>query len=98
MLSSMLTPLHKGTDGSFLPVSSCAAHLNSVAKIVWSPNGQRGRSRLRLPFTSTAKTLGPDTIQTLQFTTSAATFSVGQNFMPTAPWPRVTVQALHRVN
>jgi hypothetical protein len=39
-----------------------------------------------------AKTLGADTIQTLQFTGSGATFSVGQNFTPTDPWPRVTVK------
>jgi glyoxylase-like metal-dependent hydrolase (beta-lactamase superfamily II) len=39
-----------------------------------------------------AKTLGADTIQTLQFTGSGATCSVGQNFTPNDPWPRVTVK------
>jgi hypothetical protein len=38
------------------------------------------------------RTLGADAINTLQFTASGATFSVGQNFSPTDPWPRVTVK------
>src|SRR5689334_5229384 len=32
-----------------------------------------------------------DTIKTIEFTGSGATFSVGQNFTPNDPWPRVTL-------
>jgi hypothetical protein len=35
--------------------------------------------------------LSAEQITTLQFTASAATFSVGQSFTPNAPWPRVTL-------
>ena len=31
-------------------------------------------------------------IKTLQFTGSGANFSVGQNYAPSEPWPRVTVK------
>lgn len=41
---------------------------------------------------SAARRLGADSIQTLQFTGSGATYSVGQNFSPTDPWPRVTLE------
>ncbi len=37
-------------------------------------------------------TLGADSIKTLQFTASGATFTVGQNFTPNDPWPRVTLK------
>src|SRR5438094_9944229 len=40
-----------------------------------------------------ADALGADAIHTLQFTASGATFSVGQNFTPTDPWPRVTLKS-----
>jgi glyoxylase-like metal-dependent hydrolase (beta-lactamase superfamily II) len=40
-----------------------------------------------------ANTLGAATIKTLQFTGSGANFSVGQNFTPSEPWPRVTVKS-----
>jgi glyoxylase-like metal-dependent hydrolase (beta-lactamase superfamily II) len=39
-----------------------------------------------------ADTLGAAKINTLQFTGSGANFSVGQNFTPNDPWPRVTVK------
>jgi glyoxylase-like metal-dependent hydrolase (beta-lactamase superfamily II) len=42
---------------------------------------------------SAARLLGADTTKTLQFTASGATFSVGQNFTPSDPWPRVTLEA-----
>jgi len=38
-------------------------------------------------------TLGVATIKTLEFTGSGANFSVGQNFTPTEPWPRVTIKS-----
>jgi hypothetical protein len=38
-----------------------------------------------------ADALGVAKIKTLQFTGSGANFSVGQNFTPSEPWPRVTV-------
>src|SRR5204862_889084 len=38
-------------------------------------------------------TLGVATIKTLEFTGSGANFSVGQNFSPSEPWPRVTVKS-----
>jgi glyoxylase-like metal-dependent hydrolase (beta-lactamase superfamily II) len=37
--------------------------------------------------------LGVARIKTLQFTGSGANFSVGQNFTPNDPWPRVTVKS-----
>lgn len=41
---------------------------------------------------SAADALGVDHIKTLQFTGSGATFSVGQNFAPNNPWPRVSLK------
>jgi glyoxylase-like metal-dependent hydrolase (beta-lactamase superfamily II) len=40
-----------------------------------------------------AATLGADAVDTLQFTASGTTFTVGQNFTPTDPWPRVPVKS-----
>src|SRR5438876_6350310 len=40
-----------------------------------------------------ADALGATKIKTLQFTGSGANFSVGQNFTPNDPWPRVTVKS-----
>jgi hypothetical protein len=39
-----------------------------------------------------ARSLGAAGIRTLQFSGSGATFTVGQNFTPDDPWPRVTVK------
>src|SRR6266571_1852472 len=39
-----------------------------------------------------AGALGAGRIKTLQFTGSGANFSVGQNYTPNEPWPRVTVK------
>ena len=39
-----------------------------------------------------ATALGAANLKTLQFTGSGANFSVGQNFTPNDPWPRVTVK------
>ena len=39
-----------------------------------------------------ADALGADAIHTLQFTAAGATFSVGQNFTPSDPWPRVPLK------
>ena len=40
-----------------------------------------------------ADALGAASIKTLQFTGSGANFSVGQNYTPGEPWPRVTVKS-----
>src|SRR5207249_3891743 len=40
-----------------------------------------------------AASLGADRLKTLQFTASGANFSVGQNFTPAEPWPRVPVKS-----
>jgi glyoxylase-like metal-dependent hydrolase (beta-lactamase superfamily II) len=40
-----------------------------------------------------ADALGTARIKTLQFTGSGANFSVGQNYTPTEPWPRVEVKS-----
>jgi glyoxylase-like metal-dependent hydrolase (beta-lactamase superfamily II) len=40
-----------------------------------------------------AGALGVGSLKTLQFTGSGANFSVGQNFTPAEPWPRVTVKS-----
>src|SRR6266542_4237600 len=36
--------------------------------------------------------LGADQIETLEFKASGANFTVGQNFTPNDPWPRVSVK------
>ena len=41
---------------------------------------------------SAADALGVNQVNTLEFTGSGATFSVGQNFEPNDPWPRVTLK------
>src|SRR3954467_8560742 len=40
-----------------------------------------------------ANTLGATRIKTLQIVGSGANFSVGQNYLPSDPWPRVTVKS-----
>jgi hypothetical protein len=40
-----------------------------------------------------AAALGVDAVETLQFTGSGATFTVGQNYTPADPWPRVSVKS-----
>jgi glyoxylase-like metal-dependent hydrolase (beta-lactamase superfamily II) len=45
------------------------------------------------PLKAAADALGAAKIRTLRFTGSGANFSVGQNFSPTDPWPRVTVKS-----
>jgi glyoxylase-like metal-dependent hydrolase (beta-lactamase superfamily II) len=44
------------------------------------------------PLSRAATTLNVANVHTLQFTGSGANFSVGQNWIPTDPWPRVTVK------
>src|SRR5712691_6616823 len=39
------------------------------------------------------KTLGADSIKTLRFTASGSNFTVGQNFTPDDPWPRVDIKS-----
>src|SRR5256885_810535 len=39
-----------------------------------------------------ADALGAPAIKTLQFTASGANFTVGQNFTPNDPWPRVAIK------
>src|SRR5437870_4296563 len=58
----------------------CAASL-AVASLTRASN----------PVDEAVRALGADSVKTLQFTASGATFTVGQNFSPTDPWPRVTV-------
>ncbi len=49
--------------------------------------------------TAAARSLDASSIRTLQFTGSGATFTVGQNFTPADPWPRVTVKSyIARIN
>ncbi len=45
------------------------------------------------PVKAAAAALGATTIKTMQLTGSGANFSVGQNFTPNDPWPRVTVKS-----
>jgi hypothetical protein len=44
------------------------------------------------PIKLAAEALGADRIRTLQFTASGDSFTVGQNFAPSEPWPRVPVK------
>src|SRR5262245_16610683 len=46
----------------------------------------------RTPLQTAADALGVAKIKTLQFSGSGANFSVGQNYTPSEPWPRVTVK------
>jgi hypothetical protein len=51
-------------------------------------------TRLSLPAQSDAieagiDALGANTVATLRFAASGATFTLGQNFRPNDPWPRV---------
>jgi glyoxylase-like metal-dependent hydrolase (beta-lactamase superfamily II) len=48
-------------------------------------------SAQRTALDTAAEVLGVDSIRTIQFTASGATFTVGQNFTPDDPWPRVTL-------
>src|SRR5258705_4810786 len=52
------------------------------------PSAQQGDA-----LKAAADALGVAKINTLQFTGSGANFSVGQNFTPSEPWPRVTVKS-----
>src|SRR5262245_55334841 len=45
------------------------------------------------PLQKAADAMGVAKIKTLQFTGSGANFSVGQNYTPKDPWPRVTVKS-----
>src|SRR5712691_3244084 len=45
------------------------------------------------PVKAAAGALGAGALKTLQFTGSGANFSVGQNFTPAEPWPRVAVKS-----
>jgi glyoxylase-like metal-dependent hydrolase (beta-lactamase superfamily II) len=44
------------------------------------------------PLEAAADTLGAISTKTLQFTASGAGFTVGQNFTPNDPWPRVAIK------
>src|SRR5947207_10340138 len=46
----------------------------------------------RNPVQTAADALGVAKIKALQFTGSGANFSVGQNYTPNEPWPRVEVK------
>src|SRR5262249_34328337 len=45
------------------------------------------------PLQKAAEALGVAKIKTLQYTGSGANFSVGQNYTPNEPWPRVPVKS-----
>jgi hypothetical protein len=45
------------------------------------------------PLKGAADALGASRIKTLEFVASGANFTVGQNFTPSDPWPRVTVKS-----
>jgi glyoxylase-like metal-dependent hydrolase (beta-lactamase superfamily II) len=67
---------------SIVVVLACALALTSV------PSAQQTE-----PLKAAADALGVAKIKTLRFTGSGANFSVGQNFSPSEPWPRVTVKS-----
>src|SRR5712692_732823 len=66
---------------SIVVALACALALASV------PSAQPGDA-----LKAAADALNAAKIKTLQFTGSGANFSVGQNFTPNDPWPRVTVK------
>src|SRR4051794_37755861 len=45
---------------------------------------------------SSAKSLGASDLKSIEYTGTRATFTVGQNVSPTAPWPEVKFQSLTR--
>src|SRR4051812_44347180 len=47
----------------------------------------------RTALQTAADTLGTAKIKTLQFTGSGTNFSVGQNYLPNEPWPKVDVKS-----
>src|SRR5437773_1058040 len=51
-----------------------------------------GSAQQRDPLKAAADALGATRIRTPQFTASGSNFTVGQNFTPNDPWPRVTVK------
>src|SRR5712692_10031626 len=67
---------------SIVVALACALALASV------PSAQPGDA-----LKAAADALNAAKIKTLQFTGSGANFSVGQNFTPSEPWPRVTVKS-----
>lgn len=58
-----------------------------VLALTSTPSAQQGGA-----LQSAAATLGAANIKTVQFSGSGANFSVGQNYTPNDPWPRVTVK------
>src|ERR1044071_2609389 len=63
-----------------------AVVLTGASIIMASPVAQRSAIDAAL------ETRGANAVRTLQFTASGATFTVGQNFTPDDPWPRVTLK------
>ena len=59
-----------------------------ILALAMAPSDARPRDAIL----AAARLLGADTITSLRFTASRATFSVGQNFTPSDPWPRVRVK------
>src|SRR5215467_7548760 len=54
--------------------------------------GTAARSGQGSALKAVSDALGANNISTLQFTATGADFTVGQNFTPTDPWPKVTVK------
>src|SRR2546430_4421018 len=69
------------------------AFLKYLSGLIATLSFPRGPRAAQNAIKAAADTLGVDTILTLQFTASGATFSVGQNFAPTDPWPRVRLKS-----
>jgi hypothetical protein len=63
------------------PVVLCAAWLMVASSVAQ-----------RTAVDTAVDTVGADSAKTLEFTASGATFTVGQNFTPNDPWPRVTLK------
>ncbi len=64
---------------------ACVLALASLSVV---PSAQQSNA-----LTAAATALGAANIKSLQYTGSGANFSVGQNFTPNDPWPRVTVKS-----
>src|SRR5262245_39916580 len=54
----------------------------------------RGLVNVGDPLALVARTLKVDTVKRLAFEASGADFTVGQNFTPRDPWPRVAIKQL----
>src|SRR2546423_92607 len=92
----MIRPATRVMSCTPLSVSNLEVHMRKItlsgvvaALILVATLTAQQRNALQ----TAADALGAAKIKTLQFTGSGANFSVGQNYLPDAPWPKVDVKS-----